>query len=195
MNARPAFRPGALAFALALFAAPAMAQQPAPPRPATPAPAAPAPAAPAPPDTIPIPAATPAHFAAAREIVMGSGITRSFEGAIFDMMRQVNGTVTRTRPELVNDMKATLEKLQPEMLKLTEDMIVNTARIYTALMNEQECKDLAAFFKSPLGKKYIDAQPVVFANISDVMEPWRKHLSERIYEMVRDEMKKKGHQR
>lgn len=185
-------RPAILAFALALSAAPALAQQPAPPRPTAPAAAPAAPAAAA--DTIPIPNAAPSHLAAAREVVIGSGILRSFDGAIFDTIRQTNLTVTRTRPELVNDMKATFEKLQPEMLKLTEDMIVNTSRIYTALMSEQECKDVAAFFKTPHGKKFIEAQPVVFANISDVMEPWRKHIAQRVLEMVREEMKKKGHQ-
>ena len=60
-------------------------------------------------------------------------------------------------------------------------------------MTEQECKDAVAFFKSPIGAKFIDVQPVVFGNISDVMEPWRRHLAQRIFEMARDEMKKKGH--
>lgn len=182
-----------------LAAAPAFAQQPAPPAPAQAPAQAPAGAIQAAPGAkpndvnIPIPNATPAHLAACRELVIRSGLSRSFDGAIPDMMRQMHANLTRTRPELANDLKTVLEGLVQEALKLTEDMIVNGSRIYTALMNEQECKDAVAFFKSPIGAKFIDVQPVVFGNISDVMEPWRRHLAQRIFEMARDEMKKKGH--
>jgi hypothetical protein len=177
-----------LAASAALTGAPAIAQQP--PRPAAPAPAAPAQQKPV--DEIPIPNATPAHLAAARELVIKSGLSKSFDGAIPNMMRQLNATVTRTRPELTNEMKATLDRLQPEFMKLTEDMIVNATRIYTALMNEQECKDTLTFFNSPIGTKFVALQPIIFANISDVMEPWTKHLSQVMYEMVRTELKKKN---
>ncbi len=207
MNFRP-IRCLAPLVCAALIAAPAFAQQqpsplprlvlPQPTVPAAPAPTplpAQAPAAPqAAAGSIPIPNATPSHLAAAREVVMSSGVSRSFEGAIPTMARQINATVTRTRPELAGDMKASLDALQPEFVKLTEDMIVNATRIYTALLTEQECKDVAAFFKSPIGVKFIDVQPVVYGNLADVMEAWTKHLAQTMYEMTRDEMKKKGHQ-
>lgn len=187
------------ALAAALLMSPAFAQQPAPaapPRLAPPPPAAGLPqlAPPTPAGTIPIPQATPAHLAAARDIVIRSGMSRNFDAAIPNLTRQLNANVTRTRPELVKDMKETIDKLQPEFAKLTEDMIMNATRVYTALLNEQECKDVANFFKSPLGTKFINMQPLIFDNLSDVMEPWNRHVAQVMFEMARDEMKKKGHQ-
>lgn len=214
MNIRLSSRLAIIALAASVLSAPVLAQQPTP-QPARPAPPSltppsltpPAlqpvrPAAPAAqaapqqsePDTIPIPQATSAHLSAARELVVRSGMSRSFEAAIPNMMRQLNTTVTRTRPELTNDLKVTLDQLLPEFMKLSDEMVENGARIYTALLNEQECKDAVAFFKSPLGTKFIDVQPIIFGNLADVMEPWTKHLSQVMYERARDEMKKKGHQ-
>ena len=140
------------------------------------------------------PNVTQSHLAAARELVVASGLSRTFAGLIPDLMLQVNGTVTRTRPELAADMKATLEGIEPEFIKLQDEMIDVASHIYSALMSEQECKDAAAFFKTPVGAKYVDVQAPLFANVSPVMEQWGRSLSARIFDRVRTEMKKKGHE-
>ena len=178
-------RPARLALFVALAAAPALAQQP---RPAAP-PAAPPPQG----ALVPLPQATPAHLAAARDLVISSGLRRTFVSVIPDLMRQMNGTVTRTRPELMAPMKTTLDALEKEFLGYADELVDPAARVYTALLSEQECKDAAAFFKSPTGTKYIDSQPSIFANLTPMMEAWSKQLSVKIYERTREEMKKKGH--
>ena len=175
-------RPLVAAFIVALAAAPANAQQVAPtlsPRPGA---------------TLPIPNATPEHLAAARELVAASGLASSFLEVIPSLMGQVNLTVTNTRPELIPDMKATLEALAPEFGKYPEDMLNTAARIYPAVMTEQECKDALAFFRTPVGKKFIDVQPTVIGNMNPIIQNWAQQVSAKMMERVREEMKKKGHQ-
>jgi hypothetical protein len=142
---------------------------------------------------LPIPQATPSHLACAKDLVNKSGMGRTFVSIVPDMMRQVNSTVTRTRPELMNDMKVVLDSLQPEFLKYADEMLETAARIYTALLSEAECKDAVTFFGSPVGAKYVDAQPTMYANIAPALENWNKVNSVRMYDRVRAEMKKKGH--
>ena len=102
--------------------------------------------------------------------------------------------LNETRPELIPDMKATLDGLQPEFQGYTEEMVVVAARVYTALMSEQECREAAAFFNSALGKKYVEAQPSIFVSITPALQQWRQSLSVRMFDRVRQEMKKKGHE-
>ncbi len=178
-----------------LCALPALAQQPATGIPGGPAlqPVRPSPTAPsANSETLPIPAATPEHFAAARELVVMTGLSRTIEVAIPNMSQQINATITRTRPELAAPVKATLDALQPEFMKLLVDMIDNSARIYTALLNEKETRETLTFFKSDSGRKFIEMQPSVYANVSTLMGEWNKFLSSRMYEMTRDALKKQG---
>ena len=59
-------------------------------------------------------------------------------------------------------------------------------------MNEQELKDTAAFFASPSGKKYVEAQPLAFSEIMGAVQDWRQRLSIDILTRAREEMKKKG---
>ena len=59
-------------------------------------------------------------------------------------------------------------------------------------MSEKEIVELAAFFESPVGKKYVAMEPVFLQQLSDVVAPWREQLSTDILVRAREEMKKKG---
>ena len=58
------------------------------------------------------PTASPSHLAAARELVVASGLSRAFGGIIPDLMVKINMNFGQTRPELAKDLKATLDQLQ-----------------------------------------------------------------------------------
>jgi len=134
------------------------------------------------------------HMAAARDVVAGSGISRSFSAMIPQFSAQIAGTVTRTRPELINDMKAVLTQLQPEFDKMSAEMVDTAARIFAAKLSETELKDTATFFKSASGKKYVETQPLVLDELVAAMQGWTQKLSTDMMTLVRVEMKKKGHE-
>ena len=93
----------------------------------------------------------------------------------------------------LNLMKGGGGALQPEFTAYNDDLINFAGVVYTALLSEQECKDALAFFNSPIGKKFIDVQPGVFANMGPAMGEWSKSVSVRMMDRVRAERKKKGH--
>ena len=176
----------AASVACAVAAAPASAQTaPLPSGSFMPAPAA-APAQP--------PAAAASHLAAARALVAASGLSRAFGGVIPDLMIKINMNFGQTRPELTADLKATLDQLQPEFMRYSDELLDFGARVYATLLSEQECKEALVFFTSPLGRKYVDSQPAIFANMGPAMGDWSKTVSVRMLDRVRAEMKKKGHE-
>ena len=175
---------GAL-LAAAMVGSPARAQTPPLPSGSFMPPPGAAPAAP------PTPAAS--HLAVARQLVVASGLSMAFLGVVPDMAGKLNTNMTQTRPEIAQDLKATLDALQPEFAKYNDDIINFAGIVYTTLMTEQECKDALAFFTSPVGKKFVDVQPAVFANMGPAMGEWSKSVSVRMMDRVRAEMKKKGH--
>ena len=176
---------GAL-LAASVIGSPASAQTPPLPSGTFMPPPGAAPAAP------PAPAAS--HLAVARQLVLASGLSRAFLGVVPDMAGKLNANLSQTRPEIARDLKATLDALQPEFATYNEDIVTFAGVVYTTLMSEQECKDAVAFFNSPIGKKFVDAQPAVFANMGPAMGEWSKSVSVRMMDRVRAEMKKKGHE-
>jgi hypothetical protein len=175
-----------------LIAPPAFAQ--APQKPAAPqkgAPATPAPATPA--ANTQGSALTPSHLALAREVLLGSGIARSFDSIIPAFSDQIRQNAV-TRPELTKDLDEVLASLQPEMELQKQAMINTAARIYATRLTEAELPDIATFFRSPAGKRYVETQPQVLDGIVQAMQGWTQEVSEYVMVRVRAEMAKRGHQ-
>lgn len=171
----------------------AHAQQPAAKPPAaSPKPTA-KPGTSAPPAPAPEPEPSPSHLALAREVMLSSGISRSFDSIIPTMAEQIRKNAV-TRPELAKDLDEVLSSLQPEMDMQKQRLITIAARIYAKRLSEAELKDIVAFFHSPAGKRYVETQPQILDDMVGAMQDWTQEVSEYIMVRTRAEMGKRGHQ-
>ena len=178
---------GLVVAALAAGPLPARAQAtrtPAPAKPAANTPAANTPAA---------PAYSASHLALAREVMLNSGIARSFDSVIPSFADQIRKQAV-TRPDISKDLDAVLVGLQPEMELQKQRMVDIAARTYAAKFTEAELKDIAGFFRSPTGKRYVEAQPDLLDAMVREMQGWTEDVSEYVMIRVRAEMGKRGHQ-
>lgn len=144
--------------------------------------------------TAPAQEPAPSHIAAAREMMLASGVTRSFESIIPQMMVRLEQSLTQTRPEIAKDLGAVLESLEAEFNKNQDEILATGARIAARKMTEAEIKDTLAFFKSASGKKYVASQPQMLDELVVAIQGWTEKLSQTMLGRVREEMKKKGHE-
>ncbi len=135
---------------------------------------------------------TPAQIALGRDVVMLSGIHRTFNAFVPSIMQQIFNTVTPTRPEIRKDLEETLKALIPEYEKRTSEMVDHTARLFAASMAEPALKATVDFFKSDAGKAYVEMQPRVIDQMVVAVDEWNRKLTEEILARARVEMKKKG---
>ena len=156
----------------------------APPAPATPAPPSAPAAAPA--------APSPAAVAAADRILGDIGVKESVALVVPGMMAELEANVTRTRPEIKDSLRATLKSIQPEFDATAKQIYDQAATLLASEMSEKEITDVAAFFDSPTGKKYVSVTPVFLQQFANITAPWRDKLSTDIVARARQEMKKKG---
>ena len=141
----------------------------------------------------PAPAApSPAAIAAADKILEAIGLKQSIAIVVPGMMQELETNVTRTRPEIRDSLRATLKAIQPEFDQTAKQTYAQAESLLASQMSEQEITQVAAFFDSPAGKKYIQVTPVFIRNLSDLTGAWREKLSTDILERARAEMKKKG---
>jgi len=135
---------------------------------------------------------SPAAIADARTIIIASGISKSFDAVVPQMLGMLERNVTTTRPEVKDKLHATLLQLQPEFTK-SEEEVVNAAAVSLAKrLSPAELKDVEAFYQSPSGKKYVEATPGMLEDVIAALEGWRQKLSTDMMTRVRDEMKKQG---
>jgi hypothetical protein len=152
-------------------------------------PAAPAPAAPA---AAEADAYAPDHIAAARQVVLTSGIANTFSLFYPQLADQAVNALTRTRPEIRTDLIAVLKQLEPEFSERKEEVIKATSNAFAGAMSAKDLKDTAAFFASDAGKAYVAMQPKVINQMVLAIDAWNRQLSTDLMVRVREEMKKKG---
>ena len=142
------------------------------------------------------PAAAPlpslAAITAADTILGEIGIKQSIALVVPGMMAELERTVTSTRPEIRDSLRQTLRAIQPDFDKSAKQMYTQAAVLLASQMSEKELQDVAAFFDSPAGKKYLATEPVFLQKFAALAQPWREQLSTDIMARARDEMKKKG---
>lgn len=136
---------------------------------------------------------TAAQIALARDIVVASGVSKSFAIVVPRFLDQIGTRLTQTRPDLIKDLNLVMEELKPEFDKRVDEMVDKAAALYAQSMSEQELKDVDAFFKSEAGKKYVAVQPLVLNGIYVALQGWQQQLSTDMMTRVRQEMEKKGH--
>jgi hypothetical protein len=155
----------------------------------TTAPASPSPAAPA----APAPAGpSPAALAAADKILSAISLKQSIALVVPGMMAELETNLTRTRPEIRDMLRATLKTIQPEFDLTAKQTYAEAEALLASQMSEKDITDVAAFFESPAGKKYVEVTPIFLQKLSDVTGAWREKLSTDILVRARGDMKKKG---
>src|SRR5690606_6124662 len=107
-----------------------------------------------------------------------------------DQLKQMNVT----RPEIRKDLDEVAAMLRPEIELQKEKMLDTAARIFAARLSESELKEIAEFYRSPTGQKYVEAQPLLLDEIVRELATWTQNVSEYVMIRARAEMGKRGHQ-
>jgi hypothetical protein len=173
---------GLIGLLVALASAPVLSQQAVPAQAQQPA----APASPPPP---PVP---PAQLALAKQVMVASGISESFEPIAGNIALQLLRAYTQKRPANAKDFEDILLGMKPELDAKKDELINKAAETYARQIDEASLKGILAFFQSPAGMKYKSALPQVLNEVSVVTDNWTKEVATQMGEHVVEEMKKRG---
>jgi hypothetical protein len=160
-----------LAVALALVAAPAMAQTP--------------PAATAKP-------ASAAALAAAKEILSMKNVSAMYANAVPGLVERTKSTLLQSNLNYQKDLNEVALIVAKNLAGREKEIGDGMAQIYASEFTEQELKDLATFYKSPLGQKLLLAEPKAIQGSMAYMNQWAQSFAEVINGQFRAEMKKRG---
>jgi hypothetical protein len=168
-----------LAFGLALTGVPASAQQ----KQATPV-AAPTFAQPKP--------GTPAAMAAAREILQMKNAAGMYAGAVPGLVQKTKDALLQANLNYQKDLNEVAVIVAQKFAGREKEIGEGMAAVYTSEFTEQELKDLATFYKSPLGQKLLSAEPKAIGLSMSYMNSWAQNFAEVINGEFRAEMRKRG---
>jgi uncharacterized protein len=137
-------------------------------------------------------APSPAAIAAADTILADLGVKQSMALIVPRMMTELEHNVTNTRPEIKDSLRATLQAIQPEFDKSAQQAFGEATAIFASQMSEKEIQEVAAFYESPVGKKWASIEPAALQKVYEVTERSGQKWSTDILVRAREEMRKKG---
>jgi hypothetical protein len=135
-----------------------------------------------------------ALLAAAKEVVELKGGNKMFDPIIVNIVDQTRTTLLRTNPQLTKDINEVASAVVVEYASKRAELQTEAAKFYARHFSEQELKDMATFYKSPLGKKMLEQEPLVLdETFNYVQQQWAPKFAEEAMGRIRAEMKKRGH--
>ena len=134
-----------------------------------------------------------AAVALAMQLLELKGGLAAFDPAVEGVVIHHRNTLLQINPNLARDVDAVVQLMRAEGTARRQEMQSEVATGYASVFSEQDLKDMITFYKSPLGKKMIEAEPKAGAASAKRAEAWIEKYAESTMARMRAEMKKKGH--
>jgi hypothetical protein len=135
---------------------------------------------------------TPAAMAAAREILVLKTANQMYAGAVPGLVEKTKNVLLQANLNYQKDLNEVAAIIAQKLAGREKEIGEGMAAIYTQSFTEQELKELATFYKSPLGKKLLTAEPTAINLSLAYMNTWAQQFSEIINGEFRGEMRKRG---
>jgi hypothetical protein len=134
-----------------------------------------------------------ANVQLAREVVLASGATRSFDGVIPSILQQSLIVFVHQNPDLQKELTEATKSIAPGLEKRASEIIDIIAGVYATRFSQAELKELLNFYQSTVGKKFVTLLPSVLEESFVKTLEWGGKISEEVVQQLRAEMKKSGH--
>jgi hypothetical protein len=132
-------------------------------------------------------------IALAASILNDVGLNNSVAAIVPLTLRELERNIAAIHPEMQSALTEASVAILPEFAKADEKVLGDLAHVFAVRMSEQELRDTKAFFESTVGKKYLEAQPLILQEFNVASNVWRRQLSSDLLSRLRAEMKKKGY--
>jgi hypothetical protein len=160
-----------LVLGLALTGVPAGAQQAPPPKPPS-----------------------PAAIAAAKEILAMKNASAMYASAVPNIVQKTKDALLQANLNYQKDLNEVAVVVAQKLAGREKEIDDGMAKVYANEFSEQELKDLATFYKSPLGQKLLAAEPRAIQSSMSYMNQWAQAFAETVNGEFRAEMRKRGKQ-
>jgi uncharacterized protein len=136
---------------------------------------------------------TAGAMATAKELMQVKGATNMFDPLVPGIIESAKNAFLPTHPGLFRELNEVAAILRTQFASRRNEILDEIARLYAQRFSEAEMKEVIAFYKSPVGRKFVADEPAVIDQGLARTQAWSNKLSDDVLNRFRSEMKKKGH--
>lgn len=131
------------------------------------------------------------HMAAAKEVVLSTKGLENFDNILPILAEQTRTLFIQSDPARTQEIDEVTTEIAISMAPQRSDLNRTVYEIWARRFSEEELKQLADFYKSPLGKKLADNGPTITALAIGAARQWQDKLATEMVSLVREELDKR----
>ncbi len=132
------------------------------------------------------------HLNAAKEAVMGAQVLSSFDDILPMVAEQTKSLFIRSNPAATVQIDLATTEVALEMAEKRPELNKIIYEVWARRFTEDELKQIAAFYDSPVGKKLADMGPELTAFSVGAAKQWGDKLSTDMLPLVDAKLKEAG---
>jgi len=134
----------------------------------------------------------PSQLAAALDAINAANIPQGFDNILPSMAARVEDSIIRVRPDLHTQITQTVEATALTLADRKGDLNNDIARIWAKVYSEDELKVIAAFYKTPAGKKLLANGPKIAKDTLTAAQQWSDRVGAELLDKSREALKAQG---
>jgi len=135
----------------------------------------------------------PENLAAARELVLVMKATDQFKALLPTIMQALKPAFVQGRPEMEKDFDAILPAINDVAARRVNELAEALAVIYASNFSVAEIHDIATFYRSSTGQRFLDRQPLIAQESLVAGQKWAQALSSELRQAIAEQLRKRGH--
>ena len=138
-------------------------------------------------------APSPDVRAAAKELVETMRMADQFKVIVPMMLQQFKSSIVQGRADVERDYDALAPRMLPLFDARMEEIIAGIAAVYATHFTADELRQMAAFYRTPVGQKLLQVLPKVTQDVMTVGGKIGEQVGAEANRRMIEELRKKGH--
>lgn len=139
------------------------------------------------------PSPPPEVMAAARDLVVAARAADSLKTLLPILMQQLKPAIVQGRPGIERDYDAIIPQLLESMKARSEAFAEGVAVVYAHHLSVDELHQLAAFYRSPIGQKFLEQMPLIAQESMAMGQKLGQDIGRELRDHMIEELRKRGH--
>ncbi len=134
----------------------------------------------------------PARLAAAKELLVAVGSAKQIDVVVPLIAQQLENAFVSIKPDHAAEIKEVFRTIPEKFSQRKQELLDQTAAIYADKLTADEINEIITFYKTPVGAKFVQAQPEIMQQSMQVGQAWSRKVGQDMDQEVRKQLKDRG---
>jgi hypothetical protein len=132
-------------------------------------------------------------MSAARELITVMRAADQLKQMLPSIMQALKPAIVQGRPQVERDFETLIPLLLDSVASRVGELIDPMASVYARNFSADEMRQLATFYRSPAGQKFLDKMPTVMQESMSLGQAFGQQIAGELQSQMIEELRKKGH--